>query len=626
MLLRALARQRPRLGVALLVAPVLLVVATDLSRRASRLAMLDARHVASYLAAVVESGALWGLLLHVAARRRGALRWIAAAVFVLLATLSMGVERYFYDQYATYLNLDATLFGTSLARSLFGQMRADERQILLALVPPALVAIALVALARLAVRPRRSRSRLSAPLAALMVPIVFLVPCSYSRAQGSTPDVIYFHAIGGLAKVLAQGGQKHVRPGLRHAGYVPALASRPARRRNVLLVLTESVRYDAVCVTREPGCRRTPFTDEAAPERLPLRQMRANDSTTAISVAVLWSGLGPNETRDAIHTAPLLFDFAHAAGWDSAYWTSQHLMFANAALFVRDLPVSHHCGATDLDPEAGIDTGANDELLTRRALRELPELREPWFAVVHYANTHFPYRVDPNDAPFQPSTESKAPDDNPAFQNFYRNAVHAQDRTIADLVRGVRAAPFGEHTVIVFTSDHGEAFREHGQLGHTGAVFDEEVHVPAWIDAPKGTLAPEERSSLEAAADRPTFHLDVTPTILDLLGVWDAPELARFEKRMLGTSLLRPARTDGIVPLTNCTSIWGCAFRNWGVMRGFMKLEAREWDFAWHCWNVESDPLEKHDLGAKACGDLVPAAVRLYGSIPKDSPEMPEQP
>ncbi len=60
------------------------------------------------------------------------------------------------------------------------------------------------------------------------------------------------------------------------------------------------------------------------------------------------------------------------------------------------------------------------------------------------------------------------------------------------MIRFIRAQPFGARTIIVFTSDHGEAFREHGQFGHTGAVLDEEIHVPFWIDAPPGTLTDAE--------------------------------------------------------------------------------------------------------------------------------------
>ena len=85
---------------------------------------------------------------------------------------------------------------------------------------------------------------------------------------------------------------------------------------------------------------------------MPLLQMRANDSTTAISISNIWSGVPPTETRELLHSVPLLWDYAHAAGYDTAYWTSQNLMFGNARLYVQDIPVSHRCVATELDSEA----------------------------------------------------------------------------------------------------------------------------------------------------------------------------------------------------------------------------------------------------------------------------------
>jgi arylsulfatase A-like enzyme len=292
---------------------------------------------------------------------------------------------------------------------------------------------------------------------------------------------------------------------------------------------------------------------------------------------------------------------------------------------VRDLPVSHRCGGTDLDPDADIDMGANDTLLTERVKKELGLLREPWFAIVHYAGTHFPYRIAPGDEPFQPASTSKSPDDNAELFNYYRNAVYGQDRTIADLMAAERASPAGARAVVLYTSDHGEAFREHGQLAHTGSVLEEEVHVPGWVDAPAGTLTDAERAALISARSEPVWHLDLPPTVLDLLGLWSTPETARFRAKMVGTSLLRQERTHGEVPLTNCSELWGCAFRNWGLMKGTLKIEAREWDFDWHCWNVDSDPREEHDLGAMACGSLASSAEKLFGGLPKTAPEQVSQ-
>ncbi|AUX39897.1 hypothetical protein SOCE26_012920 [Sorangium cellulosum] len=629
--LRAFARARRRYGRLFLSVPLLLVVIADVRLRGDRLLALSGKHVASYLGAMIESAALWGLLLFAASSRRGGYRWLSALLFVVLATLSLGGQLYFHRQYATYLNLDATLFGTSLSASLFGQLRADGEHFLRAVLPPLVLAVALVWLARRIVPQRRTpwvrAARLAAPAA---VVAAFLLPCSYRAVQASTPDVIYFHAIGGLLKELV-GVQTtaQVRPGLRTPPALPAVTPEAGPRRNVLFILTESVRADATCSapSTEGGaargaCPGTPRIDAATPGRLPLTQMRSNASTTAIGLSVLWSGLQPIATREELHSAPLIFDYAHAAGFDSAYWTSHHMMFANSRLYVQDLPVSHQCGATELDPLADIDLGADDRLLSAHVRAELPSLREPFVAVAHFGNTHVPYLVDPEDAPFQPALESKAPDDNEAYRNYYRNAVYRQDAAIAELIRFVRSLPAGERTVIVFTSDHGEAFREHGQLGHTGSILEEEIRVPGWIDAPPGTLTAEEEGALRAARDEPVFHTDVAPTLLDLMGLWEEPALARYRAAMVGHSLLRPSPGPAALALTNCTGIWGCAFKNWGMMRGTMKLESRAWDTTWHCYDVLADPGERHDLGPAACGDLPRLADAIYGG-PAGSVDVP---
>lgn len=628
--LRKLAHLRKKYGFLVLFLPAAAIVAADVAVRGGRLATMPGRYFGSYVAAVLESGLFWGLLLFAASRRRGAFRWVAAALFIVFAMCAMGTQVYFHTSYATYLNLDATLFGTSVSSSVFGQLRADGSNVLTKLMPPLLVAAALLVAARRLFRPRghRASAGLRALVPAMMVG-VFLIPCSYRKVQASTPDVIYFHAIGGLAKqVLGFGGNNavSVRPGLRTPPALPALApektagslaKKPAR--NVIFILTESVRSDVACSEHTPDCQATPETNAAVPDRIPLRQLRSNSSTTAIQLAVLWSGLEPTSSREALHAAPLLFDFAHAAGIDNAYWTSHHMMFANSRLWVQDLPTSHRVGATDLDPLADIDLGANDRLVMERAKSEMAELKEPFFAVVHFGNTHVPYLVDPAHSPFQPSEETKDEGKNESYRNYYKNAVFLQDKSIGEMLRYIKSAPFADRTVIVYTSDHGEAFREHGQLGHTGSILDEEIHVPGWVDAPKGTLTDAERASLQTASGSLLFHTDFTPTMLDLMGLWDEPSLAAYRAKMPGHSFLRPfgpERAKMTLGLTNCSGVWGCAYKNWGVMRGSLKVEGREWYTGWHCFDVLKDPEEKTDLGPTGCGDLMDQATKIYGEPP----------
>lgn len=620
--LRYFARLRQRFSRAFLLTPALLVLTVDLMIRGDRLLDLRGKYIGSYLGALVESTILWGLLLFAASARRGALRWITAVLFVSLAAFALGGQIYFQRIHSTYINLDALLFATTFTESVFGHLRADSVNFVSSVCPPLAGAIVLVWMGRRVVRPRQTTS---SRIARFLAPVAVLgglaIPCSYRTVQASTPDVIYLHGMGGVVKQIAGiTPRAHVRPGVRTPPPLPQVTPKSAGskidRPNVLFIITESVRADAHCSEPTTNCVISPVINAAVPKRMPLLQMRANDSTTAISLAVLWSGLPPTASRNDLHSWPLLFDYAHAAGFDTAYWTSHHMMFANSRLYVQDLPTSHQTGATDLDPLADIDLGARDELLAERIRNDFGSMREPFFAVAHFGNTHIPYRIDKADAPFQPAVDSRAPEDNDAYRNYFLNAVYLQDKTIGETIKFVQAQPFGARTIIVFTSDHGESFRDHGQLGHTSSILDEEIHVPAWIDAPEGTLTDTERKAIESHRTDLLFHVDLVPTILDLMGLENEPAFAKYYEAMVGRSLLRPIERIEPMALTNCAGVWGCAFRNWGMMSGSKKLEAREWDTAWHCFDVLEDPHEQHDLGPSACGDLAVRAEALHGGLP----------
>jgi hypothetical protein len=375
------------------------------------------------------------------------------------------------------------------------------------------------------------------------------------------------------------------------------------------LIVTESVRSTSTCVAYDESCSYTPFSNAAAPDRFGLQQMRSVDSTTAISLSVMWSGLLPTESRAALHSAPLVWEYARAAGYHTAYWTSQNLLFGNSGAWLDGIPFDQHVSATELEDEPTLELGADDGKLVDHVASHLGELKEPYFAVVHLSNTHFPYWIDEDDAPFQPQSEASGPGYEVQIKNRYQDAIYRQDRSVAQLIEEVGQRPTASPTVIMFVSDHGEQMREKGAVGHTGTLFDPEIRIPAWISAPPGTLTADEQARLRALAVTPLTSLDVMPTLLDLLGVLDAPEIRDLRGHMAGASLLRGgSRPDRPVLLTNCTELWACAFRNWGVIQGTMKLVGTQVDRAWNCFDLASDPDEHHDLGPGGCGDLAKIA------------------
>jgi len=596
----------------LLVAAPLAIVLLDLSRRGARIFSFEPGDAAFYAASAVVGVVLWVSLLGAATRTRGVGRWVVRVVVAVWALLAVGGQLYTFARYGAYMNHRAVLVGTSFLPSIGQQLWFDRWTFAKALLPCLVAAIAVPLVAtRLAPMRRRARGWLCLDLAIVATLTAAFVSPERGAEQGQPPDVMYVSAMGQLLRARWDHNEtvERVHPGPRTPAPVPPFTPRPARQRNVVMIITESVRAQSVCVEYTPDCKYTPFSNAAVKDRIPLTQMRALDSTTAISLAVMWNGLLPTESRKELHTAPLLWEYAAAAGLETAYYTSQHLLFGNSGLWLQGTPFTRHISATQIEPDATYEIGADDGKLVDYVIGDIGVLKEPYFAVVHLSNTHFPYKVDPEDMPFTPQELNAAPGHETEILNRYQDSIYLQDKALGRLLRALTSRPEASRTVIVYVSDHGEQMREKGAVGHTGTLFEPEIRIPFWIRAPEGTLTDEERASLLSLRTTPVTHIDVFPTIMDLLGFWDAPELSALRARVAGESLLRGGSpVDRPLAMTNCSELWACAFRNWGAIKGTKKLIAHQGDRAWNCYDVADDPEEKRPLDISECADLLPIA------------------
>jgi hypothetical protein len=616
---RGAARVRRWAGRALLVAPTAGILAVDLAKRHSRLLAFEGTDLAFYLGSVLCGLVLWTSLVAVASRARGAARWPVRVLLVPFALLLVGGQIYTFERYQAYVNHRAVLVGTSFLPSIGQQLWFDRWTLARALLPSLALAIAIPFFAvKLAPMRRRSRGWMCLDLALVAVLLGAFISPERGAEQGQPPDIMYVAAMGQLARARWDHNEtvERVHPGPRTPEAVPALSARPARKRNVVMLITESVRAQSVCVEYSEGCKYTPFSNKAVPDRFPLTQMRALDSTTAISLAIMWSGLLPTQSRAELHTAPLLWEYAHAAHLESAYYTSQNLLFGNSGTWLEGSPWTRHVSATMLEPDATYETGADDGKLVDYALRDMGHLEEPYLAVVHLSNTHFPYKIDPDDMPFTPQEEATGPGYENEILNRYQDSIYMQDKAIARFLTELKRRPEAERTVVVFVSDHGEQMREKGSVGHTGTLFDPEIRIPFWVSAPKGSLTDDEEGKLRDLRNTAVTSLDVFPTMMDLLGLWDAPEMARFKARIPGESLLRGGSTPRPVVLTNCTELWACAFKNWGAIDGTKKLIAHQGDRAWNCYDVATDPGENKPLQGGECSALLPFTEHAMGGRP----------
>ncbi|HLP42317.1 MAG TPA: sulfatase-like hydrolase/transferase, partial [Fibrobacteria bacterium] len=112
-----------------------------------------------------------------------------------------------------------------------------------------------------------------------------------------------------------------------------------------------------------------------------------------------------------------------------------------------------------------------------------------------------------------------------------RNVAVLQDRMLGRVLEALRRAGQAERTVVVVTSDHGLRTRAEYPALPGGAADSISFHVPLLVRAPAAAGMAERIPWV-------TSHIDVAPTLLDLLGVEAGREteqgLPVWDRRLAG--------------------------------------------------------------------------------------------
>jgi arylsulfatase A-like enzyme len=95
-------------------------------------------------------------------------------------------------------------------------------------------------------------------------------------------------------------------------------------------------------------------------------------------------------------------------------------------------------------------------------------------------------------------------------KNLYDGEIWYTDKHIGRVLDYIASQPWGEETAIILTADHGEAFADHGMGWHGQEIWESLIHVPLVIHVPG---APPHRIPVKRS------HIDLAPTILDIMGV-----------------------------------------------------------------------------------------------------------
>lgn len=591
----------PRPALAALTALLLpaLLLGGDLLARAS---LLPRDGLLTYAAGALLSLLVWTTLLEAARHPSRAVRAAAIVYLGLLAAFGVGLQIIVHTFTHAYLGRRALILALgipNLAHSSY--LTHNAPKILGACLVPALAVIAFARLRAHRLGPRRRRPGLVAITALAAVVTTTFAPVTAKGLRCLPPDVLLVQGTGG--PILYAFGLQD-RPKVLPVGHHEALPQVPAASYapTVILILGESVRRDAVCASRSPGCDKSPAVDVAAPDRIGYPRAFSTASCTELVSTALWTGLPVTASPDTLARAPLVWDWAKARGYRTAYITAQNLLFQQSDLFLRESRIDLLREARHRDITVQIDDGSPDEDLTPEALAFLDAGPGPALIVVHHANTHAPYRQVP---------AFKRSGDNP--KGRYDNSVAHEDAIVGDLVAKIRARDRGKHAVVIYTSDHGEAWGEHGAYYHSFDLYAEQVDVPLWIDAPAGSLPDEVIARLRREARaRSVSTLDLSATVLDLLGALDVPAFRSQAAKLAGTSLLRDPVPHATL-MWNCPPTRECATDSFGVVRSPLKLHWVGHEQRYVCSDVEADPGERAPLPIERCAAIRGDLDRAFG-------------
>jgi arylsulfatase A-like enzyme len=230
----------------------------------------------------------------------------------------------------------------------------------------------------------------------------------------------------------------------------------------------------------------------------------------------------------------------------------------------------------------GTDLGNADPLLVAEFGRWLARNadRHP-FVWIHLLRPHWPYTPLLRYLP--PDLQSPDAHVEPAVA--YAAEVREADDMVRELLASIDATVGRKRSLVIFTSDHGEEFQDHGMYEHGHSLYREVVHVPLILSGP----------GLHAGSTVGTYAstLDLTPTLLELVGASErAP--AGFEGRSLLPLIRQRASAS---PIYSEGMLYGSTKRSL-IEDGYKLIFDAQGRSRFTLFDLGKDPLETTDVMA----------------------------
>jgi len=322
---------------------------------------------------------------------------------------------------------------------------------------------------------------------------------------------------------------------------------------HIIVYVVDTLRADHLG-TYGYGLPTSPRLDAFAADAVVFERGYAHSGWTRTSVASLLSGLNPMAhgvmEREHPLPAPMITLPAVMAdlGFETVGIVTNGIL---APAFGFDNGFDTYQYLPEQDPEKQPEVHWLSDEVNTRFFEWLDDRsgESPFFAYLHTTDPHSPYTPR---SPYRERFLGDRPSSGLVWPRYADRFVAGQDEVtevelrdelmalydaevafndeqFGRLLEGLRARDLYDETVIVFTSDHGEEFLDHGQYSHGRTLYREMIHVPFIVRLPGGV-----QGGLRSSAT--ARHIDLLPTLTELAGA-EAPPWAQ------GRSLV-PALSD----------------------------------------------------------------------------------
>jgi arylsulfatase A-like enzyme len=321
-----------------------------------------------------------------------------------------------------------------------------------------------------------------------------------------------------------------------------------ARKPNILLISIDTLRSDHLgCYGYERAT--SPNIDRLASAGAVFENMMAPSPWTLPSHASMFTGLYPSAhglQNDGVKLGPkipTLAEILKRGGYHTMAVVS-HIYVSRSFGLERGFDVFD-----DTLLEGGATNPIARQVVDRFVSLMARDASEPFFGFIHFFDPHTDYTPPPpydtrfTDPAYRGDIDGTMRTLGPYFfpqqampeadrrqaLALYDGEIAYVDAEIGRLIDVLTKKGFMAHTLVILTSDHGEEFKEHGQLGHARTLFEEQLSVPLIIAGHDSFPAGTRRRELVSTCD-------IAPTVLALAGI---DHVESFQ----GASLLTPPGT-----------------------------------------------------------------------------------